>query len=92
MAKRLITSTVLMPTKSISRFIIEQLLEGLPVQVMIDDQLCTGYVHQLDFAKGSDYVFADICIPDPNNPEESIYLKVSIHTNGKVEIMSDQPE
>jgi hypothetical protein len=82
----------LAPAKSITQFVIEQLLKGLAVQVTIDGWTGTGYVHQLDFAPGEDFVFATVAIPDPANNEESLHVRVSIRTDGIVTAMPNQPE
>ncbi|OGZ33158.1 MAG: hypothetical protein A2174_00175 [Candidatus Portnoybacteria bacterium RBG_13_41_18] len=90
--KREVSSAVLAPSKSLSQFVVEQLSEGLPVQVIIDNKNCTGHVYQLDIAKGRDYVFANVSIPNPTDEEESIYIRVSIHTDGTVNVMPSNPE
>lgn len=82
----------LTPHPSLAQFIVRQLLIGLEVQVEIGGKTRVGYVHNLDFAKGSDFVFASVSIKDPDDEENDIYLRVSIHTDGSVNIMPNQPE
>lgn len=90
--KREFSGAALVPTTSLEQFVIGQLLAGLFVKVTIDGQPCKGYVHQLDFAKGGDHVFASVSVPDPANQEDSIYVRVSIGTDGTVTVMPNQPE
>jgi len=79
-------NAVLVPGSSVSQFVIQQLLAGIEVRVDIDGKTYTGHVHQLDFRKGADYVFANVFI-EKEGEEEPIDLRVSIHTDGTVNIM-----
>jgi hypothetical protein len=90
--KRKLLNAVLVPGLSVAQFVVQQLLNGIEVQVEIEGIRCFGYVHKLDFSKDSDYVFAGVAIEDPKDEENTIYLRVSIHTDGTVNIMPSQPE
>jgi hypothetical protein len=88
--KRKINCAALIPGISVAQFVIQQLLAGLEIKVIIDGRPYKGYVHQLDFARGSDHVFASVVIDD--DKEETIYINVAIHDNGVVNIIPNQPK
>ena len=90
--KRQISNAVLMPAVTLTQFVIGRLLEGIVVQVTIDGRVYEGYVHLLDFAKGNDYVFANVCVPDPDDEKEIIDVRVAIKTDGTVDVMPNQLE
>ena len=83
---------VLAPTVSSSLAAIQELLKGVEVTVSIDGKPCTGYVHNLDFSKGSEHVFASVAVPAPEDEENTVYVRVSISKDGEVHIMPNQDE
>ena len=94
--KKEISNAVLVPDgPSIAQFVIQQLLNGLKVQVEINGKPYVGFVHQLDFGQGADYVFANVWIRYPDDKDEHISehisLRVSISVDGSVNIMPNQP-
>lgn len=86
------SSAMLAPTQSITQFVIQQLLAGLPVQVTIGERTYDGYVHNLDFAKGSNYVFASVCIPTAEGEEEIDSVRVAIRLDGTVTVLPPADE
>ena len=95
MAEKKLANALLIPGQSITQFVVEQLLKGIEVLIEVNGKNLTGYVHQLDFSvmPGNDYVFASVCVPDPDDEEGGdMYIRVSIHTDGTVKIAPNQPD
>lgn len=84
---RVPSSVVLVPTQSITQFVVQKLLEGLPVRVTVGERTYDGYVRSLDFARGSNYVFASVHIPTPEGEEEIDTVRVAIHLDGTVTVL-----
>lgn len=88
--KKEVSSAAFVPTKSIAQFVIEEILKGLKVKVKIGDWTGTGYIHQLDFVSGGDYVFATVAVPDPDREDgEDIDVRVSINKDGTILVLPD---
>lgn len=49
----------------------------------------TGFVHNLDWAGGSDHVFAKVSVLKKNQDEEDMDIRVGIDLNGKVTVLPD---
>ncbi|OGH71251.1 MAG: hypothetical protein A2921_04015 [Candidatus Magasanikbacteria bacterium RIFCSPLOWO2_01_FULL_43_20b] len=83
-----ITDVTLVQDESMVRFVIRLLLEGgLRLNLTVDDETYEGYVHNLDFGKGNDWVVALVMIPGLNDGED---VKVSIRMDGTVRVLPDE--
>lgn len=80
----------LIPTMSLTQFVVRQLTQGLPVRVVINGKSYDGYVHQLDFSRGVDYVFANVWVDIDGDEGRSV--KVSIHRDGTVMVLRQDEE
>lgn len=88
-----VTAAKLVPTLSVTQFVITQLLAGLKVDVTVDGLTVTGRVHSLDFApESSRYVIALVKLPPLSGDEEGLDVQVAIHTDGHVNVTETQPE
>lgn len=77
---------------TVAQHVIELLLKGIFVQVTTDKGVGAGYIHQLDFAKDSDHVFALVHIPGSSNEDEGLEVGVAIKRNGDVVVLTQDDE
>ena len=94
MGKPNVSNAVLSPSETVSQFVIRQLLAGLGIQVTIDGKIYDGYVHQLDFGKGANYVFANVHVPDldEKSTDGIMSIKVAIYPDGTVIFIPDSDD
>lgn len=78
----------LLHDESLAQFVLRFLLEGrLRVRVTLPDRIFEGYVHNLDYAKGSDHVFASVA---PEDREDDTMVRVAIHLDGTITVLPDE--
>lgn len=80
--KIVVSSAKLAPTWSLAQFVINQLLDELIVQVTVGERTYDGYVHQLDFGRGSNFVFASVFVSGLDE-----HVRVGIRRDGTVDVL-----
>ena len=61
----------------------------ISIQMEINGKSCVGYIHNLDFVRGGEHVFASVAIDNPEDPDNSPLRRVTIKENGSVQILPD---
>lgn len=57
-----------------------------------DGECRTGFVHNLDWAGGSDHVFAKVSILKKNQDEEDMEIRVGIDLDGMVTVLGQDED
>lgn len=88
------SSAQLPSSESLAQLLIKMLCEGLHVLVTVEEKTYDGVVCNIDASPGyGDHVFADVHVPglDCEADDNFWSVKVSIHTDGTVNVMSATP-